>query len=79
MIRVTLENEHRICLHENTLFEMSFNAQWPVVGLHSLHPKLPSGTRARLRFHSNRRWLKTKYFCKGLETIFSSTLQSHDI
>ena len=26
--------------------------------------KWPSGTRARLRFLSNRRWLKTKDFCK---------------
>ena len=39
----------------------------------------PSGTCARLRFLRNRRWLKNKVFCKGFVTIFSPTLQSHDI
>ena len=62
-----------------TLFKTSCNAQWPVVGLRKRHLKRPSGTRARLRFHSNRRWLKTKDFCKGFVKIFSPTLQSHDI
>ena len=38
-----------------------------------------SGTRARLRFLRNRRWLKTKDFCKGFVKIFSPTLQCHDI
>ena len=43
-----------------TSFKMSCNAQWPVVGLRSRHPKRPSGTRARLRFLRYRRWwLKT--------------------
>ena len=44
---------------EITLFKMSCNAQWPVVGLRKRHPKRPYGTRAKLRFLRNRRWLKT--------------------
>ena len=62
-----------------TLFKMSCNAQWPVVGLRLRHPKRPSGKRARLRFLSNRRWFKTKDFGEGFVTIFSPTFQSHAI
>ena len=58
---------------------MSCNAQWSVVCLRQRHSKRPSGTRAKLRFLSNRRWLKTKDFHKLLVTVFSPALQSHDL
>ena len=50
---------------------MSCNAQWPVVGLRYRHSKRPSGTRARLRFLRNRRWLDLRLLQRIRNNLFT--------
>ena len=63
MVLGTLDNVQRMHLHKITPFQMSCLTQWQMFGLRQRDPKRQSGTQARVRFLSNRRWLKTVDFC----------------